>query len=387
MRRISSASTAASRNFAGTPSAIAPEGTTMPFGTTAPAPTQAPDSITARVQNDGTRADERAVVHRAALEVYEVADDAVVADDRGHDRGRVHDAAVLDRRARPDLDVPVVTAQHGLRPHRRFRSDRHVADHGGVRVHVRGGIDARRGVPERIDGHEPRTYTEGPAARHCLADRRQLTLQTDRRAADTQDHGRGGDHLQHQPEAGRQATASRTPTEGTLAVGGRARGAGLSRRELVAYERGKVPIPESDLWVLAGSCGVDVGELVPRTRCTRARGGAATASATRSRSSAETRTLAMAGQCSPSRPPTRPRPSTPARNPQRRRPPSRSCPSRSCPRRSRPSRSSTRRSQAWASRRRPHRWTCSRSSRACRSRSRSRASPTTTPTCSRHPRS
>ena len=44
-----------------------------------------------------------------------------------------------------------------------------------------------------------------------------------------------------------------------------ARGAGLSRRELVAYERGKVPIPESDLWVLAGSCGVDVAELMPRT--------------------------------------------------------------------------------------------------------------------------
>ena len=44
-----------------------------------------------------------------------------------------------------------------------------------------------------------------------------------------------------------------------------ARGAGLSRRELVSYERGKLPIPESDLWVLAGSCGVDVGELVPST--------------------------------------------------------------------------------------------------------------------------
>ncbi len=44
-----------------------------------------------------------------------------------------------------------------------------------------------------------------------------------------------------------------------------ARGAGLSRRELVAYERGKVPIPESDLWVLAGSCGVDVSELLPTT--------------------------------------------------------------------------------------------------------------------------
>src|SRR4249919_352188 len=44
-----------------------------------------------------------------------------------------------------------------------------------------------------------------------------------------------------------------------------ARGAGLSRRELVNYERGKVEIPESDLWVLAGSCGVDVAELVPPT--------------------------------------------------------------------------------------------------------------------------
>src|SRR3954447_7633816 len=44
-----------------------------------------------------------------------------------------------------------------------------------------------------------------------------------------------------------------------------ARGAGLSRRELVAYERGKVTIPESDLWVLAGSCGVDVADLVPTT--------------------------------------------------------------------------------------------------------------------------
>ena len=42
-----------------------------------------------------------------------------------------------------------------------------------------------------------------------------------------------------------------------------ARGAGLNRRELVNYERGKATIPESDLWVLAGSIGVDVTELVP----------------------------------------------------------------------------------------------------------------------------
>src|SRR5262245_27306857 len=42
-----------------------------------------------------------------------------------------------------------------------------------------------------------------------------------------------------------------------------ARSAGLTRRELAAYERGRVDIPESDLWCLAGSCGVDVGELLP----------------------------------------------------------------------------------------------------------------------------
>ncbi len=40
-----------------------------------------------------------------------------------------------------------------------------------------------------------------------------------------------------------------------------ARGAGLTRRELNAYEKGRVPIPDSDLFVLAGSCGVDVAEL------------------------------------------------------------------------------------------------------------------------------
>ena len=42
-----------------------------------------------------------------------------------------------------------------------------------------------------------------------------------------------------------------------------ARSAGLTRRELAAYERGRVHIPESDLWCLAGSCGVEVGDLLP----------------------------------------------------------------------------------------------------------------------------
>ncbi|HSO94993.1 MAG TPA: helix-turn-helix domain-containing protein [Acidimicrobiia bacterium] len=49
-----------------------------------------------------------------------------------------------------------------------------------------------------------------------------------------------------------------------LSRGAAARSAGLTRRELAQYERGKVQVPESDLWCLAGSCGVDVSELLPR---------------------------------------------------------------------------------------------------------------------------
>src|SRR6516162_4145731 len=44
-----------------------------------------------------------------------------------------------------------------------------------------------------------------------------------------------------------------------------ARGAGLTRRELNAYEKGKVAVPDSDLFVIAGSCGVDVTELRPES--------------------------------------------------------------------------------------------------------------------------
>jgi transcriptional regulator with XRE-family HTH domain len=44
-----------------------------------------------------------------------------------------------------------------------------------------------------------------------------------------------------------------------------ARGAGLTRRELNAYEKGKIEVPDSDLFVIAGSCGVDVAELRPES--------------------------------------------------------------------------------------------------------------------------
>ena len=42
-----------------------------------------------------------------------------------------------------------------------------------------------------------------------------------------------------------------------------ARSAGLTKRELAAYESGRTEVPDHDLFCLAGSCGVDVGELLP----------------------------------------------------------------------------------------------------------------------------
>ena len=110
--------TASSRSFAGTPSAIAPLGTSMPLGTTAPAPTSAPVRTSARCNTIDPVPIERAVLHRATFEVREVTDRAVGAHDRLELPGAVEHRAVLDRRAGADHDAALVAAQHRLRPHR-----------------------------------------------------------------------------------------------------------------------------------------------------------------------------------------------------------------------------------------------------------------------------
>lgn len=70
-------------------------------------------------------------------------------------------------------------------------------------------------------------------------------------------------------DLGRQLRQIRR-TQG-LSRGDVARSAGLTRRELAAYERGTVHIPESDLWCVAGSCGVDVSDLLPHEEAARVR--------------------------------------------------------------------------------------------------------------------
>src|SRR5207245_2544712 len=94
------------------------------------------------VQHDRPGADERTVVDGAALEVREVADHAVTADDRRVQLGAVHHGAVLDRRALPDGDVPVVTTQHGMGPDGRVCTNGDVPDHGRIRVDVGTGMNS-----------------------------------------------------------------------------------------------------------------------------------------------------------------------------------------------------------------------------------------------------
>ena len=72
--------TASSRIFAGTPSAIAPEGTIMPLGMRAWAPTRAPDLMRGFVEDDRARADQTVVLNGATLKVNVVSNRAAVAD-------------------------------------------------------------------------------------------------------------------------------------------------------------------------------------------------------------------------------------------------------------------------------------------------------------------
>ena len=66
--------------FAGTPSAIAPLGTSMPLGHERARAHECAGADDGAVQHDGAGSDERAVLDDAAFEVREVTDRAVVAD-------------------------------------------------------------------------------------------------------------------------------------------------------------------------------------------------------------------------------------------------------------------------------------------------------------------
>src|SRR5262245_50080173 len=80
------------------------------------------------VQHDRPSADEGTVFDNAPLEMGEVTDGAIRADDGLEGSGAVDHGTVLDRRPRTDDDAALITAQNGLRPDRRAGADFDVAD-------------------------------------------------------------------------------------------------------------------------------------------------------------------------------------------------------------------------------------------------------------------
>ena len=100
-----------------------------------------------------TTAHERAVFDDAALEVREVADRAVVADNRLKFTRAVDDRSVLHRRAFADHDAALVAAQHRLGPDGRLRPDHYIADDRRFGVHEGIGIDLGRHVAEGVERH------------------------------------------------------------------------------------------------------------------------------------------------------------------------------------------------------------------------------------------
>ncbi len=97
--------------------------------------------------------DKRPGFNCAAFEVDEVTHDAVISHGRrGMGRG-VNHTTVLNRSARSDRDVAMITAQHRLWPDRAFRADRDVPDDRGIGMNESGGVDVGNEVAKGVNGH------------------------------------------------------------------------------------------------------------------------------------------------------------------------------------------------------------------------------------------
>src|SRR3989441_4096376 len=95
------------------------------------------------IEDDGADADAHVVHDPAGVDDRAEADRDVVADDARELQRHVQHRTVLDVRVPSEGHVVVLVApQHGEGPDGRAGRDRHVADHGRLRVDVRVGIDA-----------------------------------------------------------------------------------------------------------------------------------------------------------------------------------------------------------------------------------------------------
>ena len=164
--------------------------------------------------------------------------------------------AVLDRGPVADHDAAVVAPEHGLGPNRGLGADRHVADDGrlaGARRPPDGsGAPRRRAHRSAIEAESTGSRLgKGSTGASGDAPISAFMATTEPGISPPATTSEVGRHLRTVRKA---KGLSRAEV---------ARSAGLTRRELAAYERGRIPVPDSDLWCLAGSCGVDVSELLP----------------------------------------------------------------------------------------------------------------------------
>jgi hypothetical protein len=105
------------------------------------------------VQHDRSDADKYVAFDSARFEMYQMADNAIIADRRSDLGGGVDDAAVLHRGAISDRDGHSVASEHGAWPHRTLCADGDVADNDRLRMNERACIDGRFQLTQGIDRH------------------------------------------------------------------------------------------------------------------------------------------------------------------------------------------------------------------------------------------
>ena len=156
--------TAPSLMRAGTPSAMAPAGTSVPGGTTAPAPTREPErqttpSRTTAPEPTSTRSSRRQPSRCARCPITQSSPIRVCLLELG-----VDDGTVLDRRPGADDDRAVVGPDHDPRPDAGARPEADFADQDRLGVDVGIRMDPWPFVAQRIESHGAHSNSEDASA-------------------------------------------------------------------------------------------------------------------------------------------------------------------------------------------------------------------------------
>ena len=239
---------------------MAPLGTTMPAGTTAPAPTRATVRTTARcrmIEPVPTSAPS-STTQPSRCARWPTTQSSPILVECSAVQWTI--APSWMEVCRADRDGSVVAPEHRLGPDRRSGPDGDVADHGGLRVDPGLGVDHGDGVTQRVDGHGGTVPDRG--APHWL-------YSSPRDAPIPRSWPRPSPASAPPPRLPPRPAKS----VGTSVPCARPRACRgprwpdrreLTRREAwPAYDGASPPFPTVTCGVSPGSCGVDVGDLLP----------------------------------------------------------------------------------------------------------------------------